>query len=148
MPNLKLFLMVIILFALVAACGGQNNQDVGKDLQEENGVGQAGGGGTPTATLSVPTNTPLAENFEESDELPPLSYEEMLEVGVEAGNWTKEEGLVHFLKYFVGETNAADLPGVEDVTVKSGTGIVHLSDEMLAQAETDTQTQSEIERLL
>jgi hypothetical protein len=148
MKNLKINFVVITLIVLGAACGTNN------DTPNNTSFGSTGDADstltpTATATLSSPTNTPVAvEESGNADELPPLSYEEMLDAGIESGEWTKEEGLLIFLKYFVGEISDQEIAGADEVTIKSGSGIVALAEEMLAQPDTDSQTRSEIEHLL
>ncbi len=147
MQKVKLLLTIVLLLAIGVACRSQNVSNNSNSVLENNSSTDSPVP-TPTAT-PTPTNAPLPEEgLSDPDELPPLSFEEILEAGVETGDWTMEEGIVSFLQYFVGEKGTDDLPGVDEVIVQSGSEIVALADEILAQPDANPQTQSEIERLL
>jgi len=101
-----------------------------------------------TATLITPTNTPLPEGEESiTEELPPQTFEEILQTGIENGNWTEGEGLVQMMKYFVGQISGDDISGISEVGEESGTGIVRLAGDYLNSPDGDPEMKAELERL-
>ena len=147
MRQTKLFIIILILISVGIACSTQSENNQNNTASENRG--SPSGDPTATATLASPVNTPLPEEEAgEFGELPPLSYEEILETGIESGKWTEAEGLVLLLKYFIGEISSSEIPGVAEVEEKAATGIVRLAGEVLESPESDVQTIEEISRLL
>lgn len=144
MQRLKLFLIVILLVIVGAACGAQNESSTTDSLENPSITASVP---TPTATLS-PANTPLSgEAIGDPDGLPPISFVEVYEAGVEAGNWTKEEGLVLMMKYMIGQIGPEEVPGVSEVEEAEGTGIVRMVIDYLDQPDHDSEIGQELNRL-
>jgi len=131
--------IAIFIIALSTACGNSSTNQNNADVPDSSPVV------LPTATA---TNTPQPVVEDQSEELPPLTYERLLETGVETGRWTHGDGLVFFLRYFAGELSENDLPGVEQVGLQTGSGIVALADEYRIQPDADPEISAELERLL
>ncbi len=146
MRRLKLIVAIITLLAVAIACSTQGQTEQNNPPIEDSGseISQS----TPTATLSSPTNTPQPEPESQTAELPPQTFEELLETGIESGMWTEAEGLVMFLKYFAGEVEPGELTGVEDVVLPTGSGIIRLADNYLTQPDADPESVAELQRLL
>ncbi len=146
MQNKNVFITIILLIAVGMACSTQGDNTQNNPSTDNAGDGAAP---TPTATLTAPTNTPLPEEeSSEFGELPPMTFEEILAVGVDSGNWTEGEGLAQILKYFVGEIPQDSISGVSEVEELAGTGIIRLAGDYLNQPDIDPEIRAEIERLL
>ncbi len=145
MEKRKLPLAILALVIVSLACGllGGNNTSspTGNNIVTEENLP------TPTATLALQTNTPLPDD-EQSYALPPLSYVEILENGVENNLWTEGEGLLNMMQYIIGETGPDNLPGVTQVTNLEATGIVEITNEYLDQPDHDPEIGDQLERLL
>ena len=101
-----------------------------------------------TATPTTPTDTPLPEGEQNlPEELPPLTFEEILQTGIENGDWSEGEGLVQIMKYFVGQISADEIPDVSEIGEESGTGIVRLAGDYLNSPDGDPEIKAELERL-
>ena len=146
MKKISSILIFIILIGGGVACStkeqGRQNDIPLVDMETDKGVG------TPTATVSFPTNTPPPEMESRTAELPPQTFEEIFETGIESGRWTEAEGLVMFLKYFTGEVEPGELPGVEEVVMPTGSGIIRLADIYLTQPDADPKAVAELQGLL
>ncbi|MEJ2486184.1 MAG: hypothetical protein P8Y68_10655, partial [Anaerolineales bacterium] len=146
MGNKKLLFLIVTLFIVGMACStlsGSNQTNTPPENQDTVSISP-----TQTATLSSPTNSPIPEGDEESSELPPLSFDRILQAGIEAGNWSEGEGIVQLLKYFVGEISADQIQDISKVEEQAGTGIVRLAGDYLESPDGDPKTQEELERLL
>jgi len=146
MQHFKLFFAIIIILIVGIACSTQseNNQNMASSENQ----GSPGVGPTATATLVAPATSPAHEDALGPEELPPLSFEEILETGIDSGEWTEGEGLVLLLRYFVGEIDANQVPGIEMVEERAGTGILRMAGEYLDSSESDEQSTEEITSLL
>jgi hypothetical protein len=146
MREKKLFFLIFTLLVVGMACStlsGSNQTNTPPENQDTVSISP-----TQTATLSSPTNSPIPEGDEESGELPPLSFDRILQAGIEAGNWSEGEGIVQLLKYFVGEISADQIQDISKVEEQAGTGIVRLAGDYLESPDGDPKTQEELERLL
>jgi len=146
MYRIKLLLIILVIISVGIACSTQTENSQNITASENRGSPSAEP--TATATLNAPSASPDPEENETSAELPPLSYEEILETGIESGQWTETEGLVLMLKYFIGEISADAIPGVADIEEKAATGIMRLAGELLESSESDVQFVEEVTRLL
>lgn len=146
MNSKKLLLTFTTLIALGTACSLQGNPATNDNLPEDT----AGNLSTPTstATQTTVTDTQTPEEEEATGELPPISFVEVLEAGIEAGIWTEEEGLVRMMKYLIGEIAAEEIPGISRVEEPEGTGIVWMVNDYLDQPDHDPEIGVELERLL
>lgn len=153
----KSFFGLILLIALVSqACGAPNPSTPENTATSESAASVPATVTptkvstavlSPTATSPVSTSTPPAGQ-EQPQELPPLSYEELLTAGVEAGLWTEGQGLVQLMKVLVGEVSAEEIPGISEVVLRSGTGISMLAAEYLDKPDSEPQYKADLERLL
>ena len=83
----------------------------------------------------------------EPPDLSGVSFVDNLLVKEDAGEWTRGEGLVATLQYFVGELDASQVLRHPDLADFSGTGIIRLAREYL-ESGPDAAARAEIERLL
>ena len=144
MRHKKIFLFVFSLIALGIACstfGGSNaDNNSNGDPSNQNAAP------TPTATQSI-SDSSISSEEEQQQELPPVSYEEILQTGIETGLWTEEEGYLLILGYFTGEVSAEEIPGVEQVAVRTATGMIRQLHEFLQSQDISPEGRSELERL-
>ncbi len=148
MKDLKLLIIVTSLVVLATACSSQNTQNLPNTLPEDIGSSTAVVP-THTATNPPPTNTPIPqEATSESDGFPPLTFEEILEAGIDAGDWSETEGLIQILRYFVGETSADQIPGITNVVANAGSGILHKAVDYLNNPDTSAESRAELELVL
>jgi hypothetical protein len=148
MKHFKIYLTIFTMILVGVACGTKNGIP---NNTSSGSTGDADSTLTPTitATLSSPTNTPVAvEESGDADELPPLSFVEILDAGIESGDWSEGEGLVQILKYFVGQTGEENIPEIADVTERTGTGIVRLAGEFINSPDGDPLIKNVLEHLL
>jgi len=146
MREKKLFFLIFTLLIVGMACSilsGSNQTNTPPENQDTVSISP-----TQTATLSSPTNSPIPEGDEESGELPPLSFDRILQAGIDSADWGEGEGLVLMLKYFTGEDSMTQLPGISEVVERSGTGIIRQAWDYLSEPEADSETRAELERLL
>jgi len=141
----KLFLFMISIIALGIACstfsGSNANNNSTGNLSEESPAP------TPTATRSISdSNTASEEDLQQ--ELPPLSYVEILQSGIETGRWTEEEGFTILMRYFIGEVPASEIPGIDQVVETGATGFISRLHEFLQNPEISPEVRSELERML
>ncbi|MCB2178804.1 hypothetical protein KQH61_05270 [bacterium] len=145
MKRINILLTLTALFAVGIACSTLSGSSANNPSQNNGGNDEILV--TPTPTLADPGGTAPTETTA-SVELPPLTFESLLETGIETGQWTEGEGLVLFLQYFVGETAENAIAQASDVEEEAATGIVRMAGDYLNQPENDPALAQEIERLL
>ena len=140
MKYTKVFLLIVTLITLGIACSTLTGR-----APENQEISDAP---TQTATQSL-ADTPLAEEAsKEPEDLPARSFEELLEAGVETGDWTLEEGLTQFMKYFVGDESEVKIQDLPAVIEEGGTGIIRMVDDYLNQPDPDPQIVAELNQLM
>jgi hypothetical protein len=130
MHKVKLHLTIVLILAIGAACRSQNVNSTNNPALENNTSSDARAP-TPTATLAPTNSPPPEEDSSVSDELPPMTFEEILVTGIDSGSWTEGEGLVQILKYFVGETPQESVSDISAVEELAGTGIIRRAGDYL-----------------
>lgn len=153
------FLLIFTLVSFTFACSTLTGNNPNSNSQPVIGSEDAQPS-PPTATATataVAVVAPVVPSLGESDsageefiteDLPPLSFEDLYQAGLDTGDWDEGQGLVLFMRYFVGEISGDQIPGVGDVVEKAGTGITHLVNDYLALPDVDEVVTSELERLL
>ncbi|HSG25845.1 MAG TPA: hypothetical protein VLA32_06975 [Anaerolineales bacterium] len=146
MHRLKILLIILIIVSAGIACSTQSENNQNNPASENRGSPSAEP--TATATLASPSNTPLPDGEAgENGELPPVSYDEILQTGIDSGLWTEGEGLTILMKHVIGEEPQANIPGVAQVVEKSATGLVRHLQEYLESPDLAPQSRTELERL-
>lgn len=133
------------LFLFGAACTTSSS-----DKNADSAADSLGDAATPTqtATLVAAPNPTEGTDTTQTGELPPLNLEEVLQTGIDAGEWTYEEGLILILKYLLNQADEADIPGISQAAFQSGTRIAQLAKAYIEQPDGDPETQAELARLL
>lgn len=144
--NKKVVFVILILFLLGIACGTITSTNQNKNPTDASSVAVAVG--VATATLQASSTTGEPSETTDTGELPPLSFNELYEIGVEGGLWTEEEGVIRFLKYFSGENLTEEIPNIKDVALKTSSSVIDRANELLEGDEINSETKAEINRLL
>ncbi|MBN2043817.1 MAG: hypothetical protein JW757_02255 [Anaerolineales bacterium] len=144
MNKARIFLTAFALLLVGLACstfsgGSTNNSAPNGDDQTQ----------IPTATPTISQ----PDQIEPQDEfllegLAPISYEEILEIGVETGYWTKEQGFITLLKYFLGEISEGQIPGTESLVERTATGVIRELQDFIQNTDLNPETRAELETLL
>ena len=139
----KVFLFIISLIALGIACSTFSSSNTNNN-------------GESTKEVIIPTSTTtfsnsgssIASEEDQQQDLPPLSFTEFFEAGVETGQWTYEEGLASILQYVAGAGADDEFSGVTEVIEPEANGIVRLAIEYLERPDADPELASEIDHYL
>jgi len=145
----KLLFPVVVLVVSSIACSTftrstpENTAIVESTPTIETTMSQVEVVATPT---TIPT--PDLNSITTAEELPPLTFDEILDARVESGEWTEGEGLLHLMKTFTGELSIHDDSELQSVYDIDGSGIIMRVQEFLSVPGNDSQTKTELERML
>ena len=134
----KLAFTVTVLIILGISCGFSGGSPNNNQIEPTRDEVSA----SPTATESATATVPAQDNP------PPLTFGEILQSGIETGEWTEGEGLVEILQYITGETSGDKFPQIQEVVEKEFTGITWMAEDYLSQSEQDPEIVAELNRLL
>ncbi len=130
---------------------------------ETQGTAEAGDSAdTTTTTVAAPPTTavrPLVELasldpdtdeivLEEVDTGIPLTFEAVVELGVEEGLWTEAEGLVRVLRAVIGEVPTEQVPGFDGVLSTSLSGLIAAIDELDSPTDDEADELARLRRIV
>lgn len=155
----RIFLGLMVIFLMISACnlGSMVNREddlikatftpmVNSDV-ELNSISDSPDLDEPKNEIELVT----VYRLDGTEEVVPRTYtsfSELLDAKVEKGEWSQGEGLVQLLKIFSPDNAALDLPELEFVNEKSGSGLVRLSAEYIEENPQDLVNINELKRML
>lgn len=144
MKNNRVLLAFTALLLVGLACASIGGGNGNETAPSNNSINE---NQSSTATFTPAAQSDATES-QTTEELPPISFDDLLLAGIESGKWTEGEGLVLFLQYIVGEITESEIEDVSDVVGKSGTGLVRMAGDYLNKPDADPTQKQEIERLI
>lgn len=160
--HLRIIPGMMILIFILSACGFGSFLNKDGETDPTPTINLLNGSDGDIEILSTPIDQEINEQNQEpetitvfrldgTEEVVPRvysSFSDLLESKVEKGEWTQSEGLVELLRYFSFEIDIEDLDELEYVHEKSGSGLVRLAREYIAENPQDIETVNELNRLL
>lgn len=124
----KILTVLLLLAVLTLAC---RLPFLGQDSNPEPGTPDAAATSQSTGS-TPPSGSGTATPGTGEEDLPPVSFLELLEEGIENGRWTRGEGTLYLLEYLAGERELE-----YEVAHQEGTMIVGLAEEYIAKGENE-----------
>jgi hypothetical protein len=103
---------------------------------------------TPSPTPELVTVVQIDGTSSQQPPLPPADYYELLQDGVEQGEWSEGEGIIRLLRLVTGEISSEAVPGATAVAQPRAGGLVRHAVDYVADDGHDAAVRAEIEQLL
>ncbi len=147
--NRKLLFPVVVLVVSSIACSTftsstpENNVNVESTPTKETTIPQAEVVEAPTPVSAIDLTS-----ITSAEDLPPLTFDEVLDARVESGEWTEGEGLLYIMKIFTGELSLQDDSELQSVYDIDATGIILRLQEFISNPGNDSLIKTELETML
>lgn len=141
----QLACLVVTSLVLVACGSGDSSESSGA------GAGDAGGATAEGTTYSIAPEELDGIETVDGEEISELNFAglvDMVERGVELGEWTAAEGVIALLRAQAGEISVDDIDGLDRVTSRSGSSLLDLALQLIDDGSVDADDRAELERLL